>query len=72
MPEGWLTTLEAAEYLGVSRSRVLAMIRSDLLEAEKFGPVWMIRRSVIEVFRETRRTQPGRPREKRSYRKDGD
>ena len=38
-----LTVAQAAALLGVSNRRVVAMIKSGILEAEKFGErVWMI------------------------------
>jgi excisionase family DNA binding protein len=37
-----LTTTEAAGMLGVSRRRVLALIATGDLQAERFGPAWMV------------------------------
>jgi excisionase family DNA binding protein len=44
-----LTVAQAAALLGVSNRRVVAMIGSGILEAEKFGErVWMIDAESVE------------------------
>jgi hypothetical protein len=48
MPKGWLTAQQAAARLGVTPTRVRAIIAVHQqgkhgLPAEKFGSVWMIR-----------------------------
>jgi excisionase family DNA binding protein len=54
-----LTTNGAADELGVSRARVLALIRTGRLKAEKMGRDWMIRRRDLAAVRDRK---PGRPR----------
>lgn len=60
-----ITTREAAEILGVTDRRVLAMIAAGNLKAERYGYMWMLRRA--EVVRLSKRARPvGRPRKPRS------
>jgi excisionase family DNA binding protein len=54
-----MTTQQAATELGVSRARVLAMIRAGRLKADKFGDAWMIRPAQLD---KVRHRKPGRPR----------
>ncbi len=56
--ENLLTTEEAAVRLGVTGSRVRAMIRDERLPAQKFGHVHMIKESDLRLV-EDRKT--GRP-----------
>lgn len=39
---------EAANMLGVTRQRVHAMIKANILEAEKIGNQWIIKKSSVE------------------------
>jgi excisionase family DNA binding protein len=55
----FLTTLEVAEKLGVTRRRVLALIESGRLPATKFGRDYMIREKDLKLV-ENRKV--GRPR----------
>jgi excisionase family DNA binding protein len=56
--EPLLTTTQAAERLGVSRRRVLAMIRSGRLRAERIGRDWLIAEADLALVQERK---PGRP-----------
>lgn len=53
-----LTTKEAAERLGVTRRRVLALIASERLPAQKFGRDYMIKESDLKLVQDRK---PGRP-----------
>lgn len=53
-----LTALEAAEALGVHRSRVHVLIREGRLPATKYGNVYLIKESDLKLV-ENRQT--GRP-----------
>lgn len=57
-----LTTTEAAAELGVTRRRVVAMIDSGILRAEKFGTQWLIRPADLAKVGDRK---PGRPKAKR-------
>jgi len=57
MPEE-LTTKQAAEILGVTTRRVLTLIHSGRLAAEKHGRDWAIRPEDLELVKERK---PGRP-----------
>lgn len=59
MPEGYLTTHEAARILGVTPERVIALIKAKRLPAEKVSGVWIIKESDLELVKDRK---PGRPR----------
>ena len=59
MSERLLTTEDAGGRLGVTATRVRAMILAGRLPAQKFGPVYMILESNLHLV-ENRKT--GRPR----------
>lgn len=56
--EGYISTNEAAGVLGITRQRVLQLIASGRLPAEKFANVYRIRRSDL---RQVAERTPGRP-----------
>ena len=56
--EGYISTNEAADVLGITRQRVLQLITSGRLPAEKFANVYMIRRADL---RQVEERTPGRP-----------
>lgn len=59
---GYLTTQEAAERMGVSRSYVCRLIAEGRLEAERFGGrVLMVRAASVTALK---RRPRGRPRKK--------
>jgi excisionase family DNA binding protein len=53
-----LTTIEAANKLGVSKPRITALIRSGRLPAKKFGNAYMINESDLKLVEDRK---PGRP-----------
>ena len=55
-----LSTQEAADRLGISQRRVLALIQSGKLKATRVGGVWIIDERTVEAFRKLDRP-PGRP-----------
>jgi excisionase family DNA binding protein len=54
-----LTTKEAAERLGITPRRVLAMIQAEQLPAEKFGRDYLIKEKDLKLVEDRR---VGRPR----------
>jgi excisionase family DNA binding protein len=56
-----LTTDQAAESLGVTRSRIIAMINAGRLKASKFGTQWVIDQKDLA---KVRNRKPGRPKKK--------
>jgi excisionase family DNA binding protein len=58
MSEKILTTEQASKILGVTQTRVRAMIAAGQLPSEKFGRVHMIKESDLKALRERK---PGRP-----------
>lgn len=58
-----LTTAQAAAILGVSPRRVLALIESGRLPAQKVGRDWIIQESDLEAVKDRREGWPkGKPR----------
>lgn len=60
-PMELLTTQDAANKLGVHRSRIHALIQSGRLPAVKFGNVYMIKESDLRLVEDRK---PGRPPKK--------
>ena len=54
------STSEAAKRLNITRDGVLKLITRGLLEAEKVGPIWIIREVDLKEY-ESRRRDVGRP-----------
>lgn len=54
-----ITATQAATRLGITPRRVLALIKSGRLPAEKFGRDWMIDESDLKLVKDRK---PGRPR----------
>ncbi len=54
-----LTTQEAADYMGVSRSTIQLWINLHWLPARKVGPNWTIRKEDLDAFE---RRPVGRPK----------
>ncbi len=57
--EDYVSTSDAATALGITRQRVLQLIKHDRLKAEKFANVYMIRRSDLAAVEDR---SPGRPK----------
>lgn len=57
-----ITASQAAEELGVTHRRVLAMIQAGRLKAQKLGNMWVIRRADLDAVRDR---SPGRPPSKK-------
>lgn len=55
-----MTTTEAAEKLGVSKTRVLQLIKNGSIGAEKIGNVWLVDRQSVEN-RASAKLRAGRP-----------
>lgn len=63
MTGGNLTVAQAAALLKVSRRRVVAMIGSGILEAEKFGEkVWQVNAESVEKRRKAMEQKRGSPK----------
>jgi excisionase family DNA binding protein len=56
--EGYISTTDAAERLGITRQRVLQLIESGRLPASLFANVYMIRESDLKLVEDR---PPGRP-----------
>ncbi|MEJ7710249.1 MAG: helix-turn-helix domain-containing protein [Pyrinomonadaceae bacterium] len=57
--EGYITTTEAAERLGISSARVRQLVLSGKLPAIRFGPVNMVKETDLSLV--TSRPAAGRP-----------
>ncbi len=55
-----MTVSEAAAALGVSRTRILQLIKADALDAEKFGNSWLVDRMSVKKRLEVK-PKAGRP-----------
>lgn len=53
-----LTTQQAADKLGVHRSRVHALIKAQRLPAQKFGNVYMIREVDLKLVEDRKAGRP--------------
>jgi len=60
---GLITTSEAAERLGVHRSRVQVLIQEGRLPAQRFGKVYLVEESDLKLVEDRK---PGRPRKAKS------
>jgi excisionase family DNA binding protein len=58
IPKGLLTTAQAAEKLGLHRTRINAMIKAKRLPAEKIGRDYFIKESDLKLVADRK---PGRP-----------
>jgi excisionase family DNA binding protein len=58
-----LTTRQAANELGVTPARIIALITAGRLKAEKIGMQWLVQRADLAAVRHRK---PGRPRKKRN------
>lgn len=54
----YLTTTQAAERLGITSRRVVALINAGRLPAARLGRDWMIRERDLDAVRDRK---PGRP-----------
>jgi excisionase family DNA binding protein len=50
--EIYISTAEAAQVLGISRQRVLQLIKDERLKAQRFANVYMIRRVDLSAVEE--------------------
>lgn len=64
MPEAWMTVSEACERLGVTRSRIYALIADKRIRAEKSGSIHKINAADVEAYAATRKWgwPKGKPR----------
>lgn len=58
----YFTTEEAAQYLGVTSSRIRQFIISERLESEKYGRDHLIRKDELERFAKNGKKKRGRPK----------
>lgn len=66
-----ITTNEAASELGVTRQRVLQLIREGRLKAEKFANVYMIRRGDLSNIEERPMGRPPKAKAQAASGPDG-
>lgn len=52
MEEEWMTTNQAAEYLGMTRPRVQQLIKAGALKAEKFGRDYRLTKREVQQWKE--------------------
>jgi excisionase family DNA binding protein len=62
--EGYITTTEAAERLGISPARVRQLVISGDLPVTKFGPINLVKEDDLELIRNRRGVgRPPKPKE---------
>ena len=67
MPEGFITTKEAAKKLGFHVKSIPKMLRDKILEGERFGRDWLVSiKSVEEYLDKTKKMSKTDPRRKLS------
>ena len=54
----YISTNDAAQHLGITRQRVLQLIKHDRLKAEKFANVYMIRRTDLAAVEDRPQGRP--------------
>jgi excisionase family DNA binding protein len=69
--ENYITTIEAAGVLGVTRQRVLQLIQDGRLKAEKFANVYMIRRGDLDHIEGKPMGRPPKAKAGRAAKKGG-
>jgi excisionase family DNA binding protein len=62
----FLTTQQAADKLGVHRSRIHALIQAGRLPAEKFGNVYMIKEDDLKLVAERKIGRPLKPKDEKT------
>ena len=67
--EIYISTAEAAQALGISRQRVLQLIKDERLKAERFANVYMIRRADLSAVEERPLGRPPKSGHKNGHRK---
>jgi excisionase family DNA binding protein len=65
----YLSTNDAAQHLGVTRQRVLQLIKGERLRAEKFANVYMIRRSDLAAVQDRPLGRPPKAAAKKGSKK---
>jgi len=48
--DDWITAQQAAELIGVTPNQVRHLARTEIIEARKFGHVWMINRDEAKAY----------------------
>jgi excisionase family DNA binding protein len=69
--ETYISTSEAALALGISRQRVLQLIRGERLKATKFANVFMIRRTDLAAVEDRPQGRPPAPKPEQNGKKRG-
>ena len=58
-----ITTQQAADYLRISRRRIIALIKANRLPARKFGRDWWVNKADLKLVKDRSPGYPkGRPR----------
>lgn len=65
----FVSSADAAKFLGIKQMSIHALIRDRRLPAVKVAYRWLIRRDQLEKFAESYVPKQGRPRLKREYTK---
>jgi excisionase family DNA binding protein len=69
--EGYISTTDAADRLGITRQRVLQLIESGRLPASLFANVYMIRESDLKLVKDRIPGRPPKPKAEAATKKVG-
>ena len=61
VPEGWISTGEAAELVDYTAEYIRRLAREDRIQAAKVGRDWLINKESLLEHKKT--VKPGRPKE---------
>jgi excisionase family DNA binding protein len=64
MAEEWITTVEAANILGVTVAHVSNLLRRGELIGQKFGRSWMVNKASVEAYAVSYRKPGPKPKSK--------
>ncbi len=67
--ENYISTSEAAQALGISRQRVLQLIKNERLKATKFANIFMIRRVDLAAVEDRPQGRPPKAKPAQNGRK---
>lgn len=59
--EDWITTQEAAKLTGYDREYIRRLVRSNKVEARKFGTIWQVsQKSLTSYLQDSEKSSDGR------------
>ena len=59
----WITPAEAAQIIGVTPHQVRYLARAGVLESQRFGRAWMVKRDLVRAYAAQERRRGPKPQE---------